>query len=300
MNQFHFFLFLVVFTIVFFSIYLFCKYALGDVIEAATILPRQVERLKRRMSRRRRSESLDNYTYPRHQMRIILMDLERNSINLSIQAKNTIYSFLPPPLFCTWSPERSGPLLSFHSRQSESYHIPVDKNVSTSFECGSQNVVTMLPIPEIGVHTWEIRYESKCGTLKGGHCVGAFACVEPPPSMLFPKLYSRGGLYEDLCDQNDFIGIHERSIAEQEEAKNHDNDPLPPSTTNDFKVSNLFDSGDIVRVKLDRNFHTMQFWVNGKRLELRIHVPSNKPLYIVASPYMRETRVYLMHIQSEF
>ena len=95
-------------------------------------------------------------------------------------------------------------------------------------------------------------------------------------------------LTSDLCDdETRFFGIHENLFQEEEENKDNDS-------------ARLYDSGDVVRVTLDRNKRTMSFSCNGKPLNVKIENVPSSSLYIVCSPYMRETNVRLKHIRSEF
>lgn len=207
-------------------------------------------------------------------MRILLYG--KRELNLSIEAKNNIFAFLPPPEFCLWAAEKSGHLLRSSNRDQELYHIRAD---GAKFSTGSQNGIAKCPIPSKGVHTWEVRYDAKIGQLRGGNCVGVF-CGNPPPRRMFLSL--------DLCDDaTHFFGIHETIFLEEEESKDNDS-------------ARLYNSGDVVRVTLDRNMRKMSFSCNGKPLNVKIENVPSSSLYIVCSPYMRETNVRLKHIRSEF
>ena len=209
-------------------------------------------------------------------MRILLYGLDKSELNLSIEAKHNIFAFLPPPEFCLWSENKSGHLLRSSKRDQELYHIRAD---GSKFSTGSQNGIAKCSIPSKGIHTWEVRYDAKIQQLRGGNCVGVF-CGNPPPSRMF--------LTSDLCDdETRFFGIHENLFQEEEENKDNDS-------------ARLYDSGDVVRVTLDRNKRTMSFSCNGKPLNVKIERIPSSYLYIVCSPYMRETRVRLKHIRSEF
>ena len=271
-KQEEFFLFLVLFSVAMCLIYGFCKYALRDVIEQAEILPSRIKRASRRLSRSLQHET--SYHYPRRKMRILLYG--KRELNLSIEAKNNIFAFLPPPEFCLWAAEKSGHLLRSSNRDQELYHIRAD---GSKFSTGSQNGIAKCPIPSKGVHIWEVRYDAKIGQLRGGNCVGVF-CGNPPPRRMF--------LSSDLCDDaTHFFGIHETLFLEEEESKDNDS-------------ARLYDSGDVVRVTLDRSKRAMSFSCNGKPLNVKIENVPSSSLYIVCSPYMRETSVRLKHIRSEF
>ena len=296
MKQEQLFLFLVLFTVAMCMMYAFCKYALGDVIEQSRILPRRIKRASRRLSEIVVHMNRHDQIFSRRRsIRLLLFDLDKRGIYLSIEAKGTIYSFLPPPEFCVWSVENSGHLLQRDGRFEEQlFHLPAK---GSRFTTGSQNAIAKSAIPLKGIHTWEIQYISKSGRLRGGNCVGVFR-GSPPPRMLFPRLQHRGNVYEsqqyqDLCDCPDFYGIHERCIEEEQRTDGDDDDDGNGMNT-------IYDSGDVIRVCLDRKSRTIKFWCNGSPLHKITNIPSSSSLYIVASPYMRETRVRLKHIRSEF
>lgn len=254
-------------------VYIFCKYGLRSVIDATEVLP---TRIKRAWSKSMHTD----YFFPRRQIRMLLFYLDKKGLYLSIEAKSLIHSFLPPPEFCLWSKQNSGHLLRVLRDGEILHHLRAQ---GSRYSTGSQNGIAKCKIPSTGVHSWEVRYVAKYGQLDGGNCVGIFV-GEPPHRMLIP-----GDI--DLCDFEDsFYGIHESLFLEEDEEEERKN-----------SGTKLYDSGDIVRVTLDRKLGKMVFSCNGKLLNVKIeNIPHSDTTYIVCSPYMRETLVRLKHIRSEF